>query len=575
MSERATRVKERRPKRIQYRALRTSPQHVFGALALGSVSGGLLVTQNGINTSLRNHVMLSPWFTALTSFGVGLVCMVCIASWHPPSWWDFFRKLRQAEWRCFLGGVLGPVYVLAAIFLTEKLGFATFQTCAIFGMLAASCFCDTVGFLGIPKRPLTRPRAGALAVLAAAAYLIESGGARTVRDPDTRILYCLVTVGAGGIFPLQACANHALKRHVRTAYRAATVSFAVGTLILGLVAAAVAAAASSGRGGPAAPAARWSDGAAWEYLGGVCGGLVVTANVLGVARFGAAGYMSCFVSAQLVVAFAYDFAGSFGFVRPTAPTPARAAGLALAVAAAVAFQLAPYAYERINRVAPDPETAAASGGGFGDNAASLLAGSAGISASIDSAYTLESRTTMETVTTRTGSATADHRLLLVAAPAAAAAAAAAVVAKVAAGRLFLTDWDTAAATAPGASVGTARAPSPAHAEKGPFDSEHTETAPGHTAASKSAVGVAAGPGPTVGAAAYPDVARAATLGAAAPIIAPTVVDFDVAWPGTAMPDLAVKAASPAAESGSVAPGGPGGTRAALSATRSGVLDFSM
>jgi hypothetical protein len=93
------------------------------------------VCQNGINTNLR-HVALgdSAFLTACVSFSIGLAAISAIAIAHGQLRgvrrdWSF----RDAPWYAYLGGVVGPVYVVIAIFLAEQLGFATFQLCTICG----------------------------------------------------------------------------------------------------------------------------------------------------------------------------------------------------------------------------------------------------------------------------------------------------------------------------------------------------------------------------------------------------------------------------------------------------------
>ena len=101
---------------------------------------------------------------------------------------------------------------------------------------------------------------------------------------------------------------------------------------------------------------------------GLCGVFLVTSNVVGVPRIGAAGFSAIFVAAQLVTAFVYDSVGAFDFqvrvarasnrvsslLHPSVlacntpcasqvvtPTGRRVVGLLLAMAAAVLYQIAP------------------------------------------------------------------------------------------------------------------------------------------------------------------------------------------------------------------------------------------
>lgn len=121
------------------------PVATLGALTLGSVAGVLLVSQNGINTRLMQSVMHSAWLTTLVSVSVGFVFTgfaASIAGGHNLT--EIFESIKQAEWYCFLGGVLGPIYLLVAVLLTSRLGFATFQSFAIFGLLCSHCACESV-----------------------------------------------------------------------------------------------------------------------------------------------------------------------------------------------------------------------------------------------------------------------------------------------------------------------------------------------------------------------------------------------------------------------------------------------
>jgi uncharacterized membrane protein YdcZ (DUF606 family) len=99
------------------------------AACLGAISGVLLVCQNGINTNLR-HAALgeAPFVTACVSFSVGLAAISAVALAHGRlagvrSDWSF----RGAPWYAYMGGVIGPVYVVVSLLLTEQLGYATFQ----------------------------------------------------------------------------------------------------------------------------------------------------------------------------------------------------------------------------------------------------------------------------------------------------------------------------------------------------------------------------------------------------------------------------------------------------------------
>jgi uncharacterized membrane protein YdcZ (DUF606 family) len=107
---------------------------------------------------------------------------------------------------------------------------------------------------------------------------------------------------------MQALVNGRLIKHVLTPFRAMAITFGGGALVLGL-ATPIAVAVQ----GPL----HLSGGAAWMWLGGTCGVLIVVSNTLGVPKIGAAAFMSIFVSSQMSVAFVYDATGAFGFEQVT------------------------------------------------------------------------------------------------------------------------------------------------------------------------------------------------------------------------------------------------------------------
>ena len=304
--------------------------------ALGVASGILLVSQGGINTRLRRDALGdSPIPTACISFSVGLVAVAAVAATHGRLSgvrrdWSF----RTAPWYAYLSGLLGPLYVVAAVLLAERLGFAAFQLCTILGQMLVSCLLDGCGLLGLQRRRPTPLHLVALVGLATGTVLAIEGVHDGVSDdPWWQVaLFALCATGAGSILPIQAMVNATMAKHLRTPFRAVAFSFFMGAVVLALISGGVLAASG--------PLSGVRSGEAWMYTGGLCGAFFVTSNAIGIPRIGAAGYSAIFVASQLTTAFAYDAIGAFGFdvVRPTAR---RVAGVLLATASAVVYQLLP------------------------------------------------------------------------------------------------------------------------------------------------------------------------------------------------------------------------------------------
>eukprot|EP00756_Hemistasia_phaeocysticola_P039199 Hpha_TRINITY_DN16802_c0_g2::TRINITY_DN16802_c0_g2_i1::g.151028::m.151028/K09936/TC.BAT2; bacterial/archaeal transporter family-2 protein len=314
---------------------KVSPLGKVLAAALGSLGGALLVVQGGVNTNLREKGISNPFATGFVSFAVGFLSLTTLACIHAPGCNHPAEggrvRLSAAPWTSYLGGFLGPVYVVTAIAVVSLLGFSAFQLSATAGQLGTSMVCDAVGFLGIKQRSPTLHRMGAVVALGGGAALsvdISVGGLEVYEV----LGLCILAACAGGIFPVQGCINAQLARHVGTPLRASVISFATGLFNL-LIISGVSSAVSGGLDlslGETEP---------WMWTGGMCGALMVTANMIGIPRLGAAQYTTIFIAAQLLTAFVLDWIGAFG-LKQVEPTTQRVCGIALAVSAAVAYQWA-------------------------------------------------------------------------------------------------------------------------------------------------------------------------------------------------------------------------------------------
>ena len=122
-------------------------------------------------------------------------------------------------------------------------------------------------------------------------------------------LYLLVCLVAGALMPLQAGVNAQLARWVGHPVTASLVSFAVGTLAL---------LAYTAAARPPLPtlsalgSAPW-----WVWVGGLLGGVFVTAAAAFAPRLGAATFISITIAGQVLVSILLDHFGVVGFAaRP-------------------------------------------------------------------------------------------------------------------------------------------------------------------------------------------------------------------------------------------------------------------
>ncbi|MBU1271481.1 MAG: DMT family transporter [Alphaproteobacteria bacterium] len=120
------------------------------------------------------------------------------------------------------------------------------------------------------------------------------------------LIAILVVVLAGGATALQAPTNARLASAVASPVNAAFISFAVGTTVLGIVAALM-------QTRPDMAAARALPWYAW--LGGVYGACFVVAAAWGVPRLGVAMTITLMVGGQLLLSLILDHFGALGVPR--------------------------------------------------------------------------------------------------------------------------------------------------------------------------------------------------------------------------------------------------------------------
>jgi transporter family-2 protein len=140
-------------------------------LLMALAAGVLLPVQAGLNAQLRS-ALGSPVAAALVSFLVGTASLAMVAlllrtplplgrAWAVTSPW---------QWS---GGLIGAVYVLAAIVLAPKLGAATLIAAVVAGQMITSLVLDQYGLVGFPVHSLTLVRVLGAGLVIAGVILIQ------------------------------------------------------------------------------------------------------------------------------------------------------------------------------------------------------------------------------------------------------------------------------------------------------------------------------------------------------------------------------------------------------------------
>lgn len=127
----------------------------------------------------------------------------------------------------------------------------------------------------------------------------------------------LLALLAGVVVPIQVGLNAALRTSLASPLWAALLSFAVGTLTLGVI---------------CLPLRPWPQFATlpplWQWLGGVLGALYVTLAIVLAPRLGATSLMALVIAGQLGASLVLDHFGWLTFPQHPA-TPVRLLGVVL------------------------------------------------------------------------------------------------------------------------------------------------------------------------------------------------------------------------------------------------------
>lgn len=133
-------------------------------ILLALLVGFALPVQAGINAQLR-LTMGHPISTAFVSFLVGTLALGGIAlALRTPV--PALRLMTAAPAWHWIGGLLGAVYIAAAVVLAPRLGAATMTASVVAGQMLASLLLDHYGLVGFAVKTATPGRlVGALLVI--------------------------------------------------------------------------------------------------------------------------------------------------------------------------------------------------------------------------------------------------------------------------------------------------------------------------------------------------------------------------------------------------------------------------
>ena len=211
-----------------------------------------------------------------------------------------WKELRSIPWYAYTGGLLGAAYVTTTILIAPVLGFAAFKIAAVSGQLISGIICDAVGFLHLSSSPPTPFRMLCTVFVLLGAILCAKWSGSNGNEWQVPV-YLLLSALAGSVFPIQACVNYELGRHLGTPYRAVAANFIIGAFAL-WVCVAIEYAADPNASLPIYQPQEGETMYWWAWTGGLFGALLICGITLGIPALGAVGFTLIFVSTQLVAA---------------------------------------------------------------------------------------------------------------------------------------------------------------------------------------------------------------------------------------------------------------------------------
>lgn len=133
---------------------------IFGVAVASVVAGGIAISVQSPINAMLNRALGDPLLTACVSFGVGFIALACVwlASLAIRGQGFTVPDTSAFPWWIWVGGFLGTVYVLAALWSVPKIGVVTLVAAVVFGQLMAALIMDATGAFGLVAREITPMR---------------------------------------------------------------------------------------------------------------------------------------------------------------------------------------------------------------------------------------------------------------------------------------------------------------------------------------------------------------------------------------------------------------------------------
>ena len=254
-------------------------------ILIGLFIGIGLPIQTSINTRLKNTVG-SPFVASLISFSIGTIFLAVITLIKNGNLLISLKTIMKEPLWIWIGGLLGVIYLTSNILLFPKLGSVQTAIMPIMGQIIMGLLIDNFGLFDSPVKSLTAMRIfGAVLVVIGVIGAVSSNQIIAKKEihltkqnrNHALTIWRIVGVVVGMFSASQTAINGHLGIVLKSAVKAAFVSFFVGTVTLILIVALL---------HPVLTFDKSRKNPFWMWLGGVIGALFVLGNVYLVPLIG-------------------------------------------------------------------------------------------------------------------------------------------------------------------------------------------------------------------------------------------------------------------------------------------------
>lgn len=116
---------------------------------IAALAGMLNTLQSGANTTL-SRTLEQPIAAALVVSAVNVVVYLAVGAVVGLGW-PGGQRIAAAPWWAWCGGLMGAVYVLAVIYLAQRLGAAVFIGISVTAAIITSTAMDHFGWVGFQQ----------------------------------------------------------------------------------------------------------------------------------------------------------------------------------------------------------------------------------------------------------------------------------------------------------------------------------------------------------------------------------------------------------------------------------------